>query len=94
MGFKGENIESGIQLRESQQRIILILNSSIKQKDERETRLFAEARVGFQRDYRTPERVRRLRPIITQIGSKKPEFLKQRASLSAKGGALFYFLKD
>ena len=53
MGFKGENIESGIQLRESQQRIILILNSSIKQKDEQQTRLFAEARVGFQRDCRT-----------------------------------------
>jgi hypothetical protein len=91
MGFKGKNIESGIQLRESQQRIILILNSSIKQKDEQQTRLFAEARVGFQRDCRTQCRVRRLRPIITQIGSKKPEFLKQRASLSAKERGAFLF---
>jgi hypothetical protein len=44
------NFESQIQLRESQQRIILRLNSSIKQKSELAAHFFAEARLGFQWD--------------------------------------------
>jgi hypothetical protein len=85
-----QNVDSKSQLRESQQRIILSLNSAIKQKDELATRLFAEARLGFQWDCRTRAGVRRLRPIIPQIGSKTPKFLKTRGvSLRHEGGALF-----
>ena len=89
------NFESKSQLRESQLRIILSLNSAIKQKDEQLTRPFAEARLGFQWNCRTHAGVRRLRPIIPQIGSKTPKFLKQRGvSLEHEGGAFFILLKD
>jgi hypothetical protein len=83
--------ESGIQLRESQLRIILILNSSIKkQKDESQLAFLSKPALGFLWTAELRQGVRRLRPIITQIGSK-PKFSKQGSvTLEHEGGALFY----
>ena len=80
-------------MRESLWRIILILNSSIKQKDEIATRLFAEARLGFQWDCRTRSTEFDDVPIITQNLVQLPELSNKGASLSHEM-MLFYFVQE
>ena len=79
-------------MRESRQGIILkVQQLNSKQKDELATRLFVEARLGFQWNCRTREAEFDDVPIITQNLVQPPEFFKQRASLSVKRGGAFLF---
>ena len=83
--------ESGIQLRESQLRIILILNSSIKkQKDESQLAFLSKPALGFLWTAELRQGVRRLRPIITQIGSKTQVFKTRERHSRTRGRRSFY----
>ena len=88
-------IESGIQLRESRLGIILILNGSIKNKKTSCNLAFlSKPALGFLWTAELGQGVRRLRPIITQIGSKTQVFKTRERHSRTRGRRSFLLTKD